>query len=154
MSLIQIGQILSQERKQQGLKLHQVSKMTCISCNKLKAIEEGNESLFKARVHMRGFIQCYLKVLGLQDEKLLELLDSQIFENPLGSFHKVENLNRSWNKVFTLSNIFLSSCIIFFSGSIFWMHWALDKFEKNRSIQSSEKLITPEKQEENFKSKR
>ncbi len=152
MSLIQIGQVLSQEREQQGLDLRQVSKMTCISREKLKAIEEGNESLFKAKVHVRGFIQSYSKVLGLPDEKLLELLDSQTFEHSLSSIQKVENLDRSWNKIFTLSNIFLSSCIIFFSGSIFWMHWTLDQFEKNRAIQSTTDFLPLEKRKSlNFK---
>ena len=150
MSLIQIGQILSREREQQGLNLRQISEMTCICRDQLKALEEGNESLFKAKVHLRGFIQAYSKALGLQDEELLKLLDSQVFDHPLSSIQKVENLDRNWNKVFTLNNIFLSSCIIFFSGSIFWMHWALDEFEQSRAIQSVTKPSKVQKENLRF----
>ena len=143
MSLVQVGQMLIQERKKRGLDLISISKVTRINRYHLKALEEGDESLFKSQVQLRGFIQSYSKALGLLDDQILNLLDSKSLTPSLRSIKKIENLDISWNKIFTLDNIFLSFCIVFFSGSILWMHWTLDNLgEEDRSIQSITNLLS------------
>ena len=144
MNLVQVGQMLSQERKKRGLDLISISKATCINRSQLKALEEGDESLFKSQIQVRGFIQSYSKALGILNDQIVDLLDSESLNPSFSSIEKIENLDRRWNKIITLNNILLSLCIVFFLGSITWMHWVLDKSETSRSIQSITNLLSSE----------
>ena len=70
-TLSDIGLILHEERKRQGLSIADIMAATHISRISLTAIEEGREDALPHKVYAKGFIRNYAQVLGLDAEELL-----------------------------------------------------------------------------------
>ncbi len=143
MSLSQIGQILNQEREHKGLTLRQISNLTCISCTQLKAIEKGDYSKLPAKAYVRGFIQAYSKVLNIDSAPLLEVFGTT-HENERARLKETRDLDKDFERIFTLGHVSLLLLIMVFSGLIVWMRSHLDQYEvdtrKIQSISTSEIL--------------
>lgn len=136
MNLSQIGQILNQEREHKGLTLKQISDATCISCTQLEAVEKGDYSKLPAKAYVRGFIQAYCKVLDIDSVSLLELFGTTHI-NEMAKLKETKDLDKDFEKVFTLGHISLLLLIMVFSGLIMWMRSHLDQYEADsRKIQS------------------
>ena len=136
MSLTQIGQILNQEREHHGLTLRQISEMTCISCTQLEAIEKGNYSKLPAKAYVRGFIQAYCKVLNIDSAPLLEIFGTTHL-NEMAKLKETRDLDKDFERLFTLGHVSLLLLIMVFSGLIIWMRSHLDQYEVDaRKLQS------------------
>jgi len=136
MSLSQIGQILNQEREHYGLSLKQISEATRISRTQLEAIEKGDYSKLPAKAYVRGFIQAYCKVLNMDSDPLLELFGTTHI-NEMARLKETRDLDKDFERLFTLGHVSLLLLIVVFSGVIIWMRSHLNRYEMDaRKLQS------------------
>ena len=84
-TLSDIGLILHEERKRQGLSIADIMAETHISRISLTAIEEGREDALPHKVYAKGFIRNYAQVLGLDAEELLAEYKVETDEEPIKS---------------------------------------------------------------------
>jgi cytoskeletal protein RodZ len=76
-----VGEQLRQAREKQNLSFEQVSDMTKIRGDHLRALEEGNYSIFSAPVYIRGFVRTYANLLKLDTPRLLDQLGHELAES-------------------------------------------------------------------------
>jgi cytoskeletal protein RodZ len=76
-----VGEQLRQAREAQKLQVHEVVDVTHIRGDHLRALEEGNYSVFSAPVYIRGFVRSYSTLLKLDTEKLLEQLGQELADS-------------------------------------------------------------------------
>jgi cytoskeletal protein RodZ len=84
-----VGEQLRTAREAQSLAIHQVADWTKIRSDHIRALEEGNYSVFSAPVYIRGFVRTYATLLKLDAPRILlqlsvELADSGQHEPTLG----------------------------------------------------------------------
>ncbi len=72
-----VGEIIRREREKKGITIEQLSDMTKISKEFIKAIEEENFDLLPGDVYTGGFIRNISMVLGLDPEEMRRLYKSQ-----------------------------------------------------------------------------
>lgn len=89
-----VGDILQRARTRAGLSLDQVAAETRIRFTYLQAIEESRFEKLPGRVYAVGFVKTYAEFLGLDGEKIIQLLKRQSGEKvelkPLASTLPVE----------------------------------------------------------------
>lgn len=73
-----VGQKLRRAREEKGLDLEQVAGETRISLRHLELIERGEFAELPARTYAIGFTRTYARVLGLDDEPLLDQLRAEL----------------------------------------------------------------------------
>jgi cytoskeletal protein RodZ len=73
-----VGEQLRTARETQQLAIHQVADWTKIRGDHLRALEEGNYSMFSAPVYIRGFVRTYATVLKLNAPQILEQLNHEL----------------------------------------------------------------------------
>jgi cytoskeletal protein RodZ len=76
-----VGELLRQAREAQNLEMHQVVDITKIRGDHLRALEEGDYSVFSAPVYIRGFVRSYATLLKLDTEKILEQLGNELADS-------------------------------------------------------------------------
>lgn len=69
--MTKVGDVLRKKRKNLGLTLEEVYKNTKIPIRFIKALEEGDYSVFSNKVHAKGFLKNYTKFLNLDVEQIL-----------------------------------------------------------------------------------
>lgn len=86
---LSVGDILQRARIRNGQSLAEVAEATRIRESYITAIEEGNLSVLPGRIYALGFIKTYAEHLGLDGEKIVQLLKRQsgkkIEHKPLAS---------------------------------------------------------------------
>jgi cytoskeletal protein RodZ len=73
-----VGQQLRQAREAQKLGIHEIVDMTKIRGDHIRALEEGNYSVFSAPVYIRGFVRTYATLLKLDTASVLEQLGREL----------------------------------------------------------------------------
>jgi cytoskeletal protein RodZ len=73
-----VGEQLRTAREQQQLAIHQVADWTKIRGDHIRALEEGNFSVFSAPVYIRGFVRTYATLLKLDSKQILEQLSVEL----------------------------------------------------------------------------
>jgi len=73
--LAEAGRHLREARAKRGWTLPQVAERIHVAIRYLEAIENGDVSGVPAAVYMRGFVINYVRILGLEEEAILRLLD-------------------------------------------------------------------------------
>ena len=68
-----VGSILKNQRAHKKFSLEDVYKFVKIHPNFLRALEEGDYSVFSNKIHATGFLKNYAEFLNLDTEKLLGL---------------------------------------------------------------------------------
>ena len=68
-----IGALLKERRKERKLTLGQISEITKIRSEYLKALEESNYDSFPSEVYLKGFLKNYAKFLGINTERALAM---------------------------------------------------------------------------------
>jgi cytoskeletal protein RodZ len=76
-----VGEQLRKAREAQDLELHDIVDLTKIQSDHLRALEEGNYSVFSAPVYIRGFVRTYATVLHLDTAKILEQLGQELADS-------------------------------------------------------------------------
>lgn len=79
-----VGEILSEKRKDLGLKLEDIEKVTKIRLKYLEAIEKNNFFQIAESTIAKGFIRNYAIVLGLSPENILAVFRRDFRENEKG----------------------------------------------------------------------
>jgi cytoskeleton protein RodZ len=73
-----VAEQLRESRENQKLTLHQVSEVTKIRTDHIRALEEGDFDVFPAPVYIRGFVRTYAMLLKLDVAKTLAGLDAEL----------------------------------------------------------------------------
>lgn len=68
-----VGEVLREERERQRRQLTEIAQQTKIRVEFLQAIEENNFSVLPPSAFVRGFLQNYAHILGLDDSTILAL---------------------------------------------------------------------------------
>jgi len=76
-----VGQQLRQAREAQKMDLHEIVDITKIRADHLRALEEGNYSVFSAPVYIRGFVRSYATLLKLDTAQILEELGHELADS-------------------------------------------------------------------------
>jgi cytoskeletal protein RodZ len=76
-----VGEQLYRGREAQKLAIHQVADMTKIRGDHIRALEDGNYSVFSAPVYIRGFVRTYSNLLKLDTPRILEQLGQELAES-------------------------------------------------------------------------
>lgn len=72
----EIGELLRQERMQQGMSLETVMKLTKVSRRHLEALEDGRTDDLPHSVYVKGFVKAYAEVLRLEIKGLPQILEN------------------------------------------------------------------------------
>jgi cytoskeletal protein RodZ len=73
-----VGEQLRSAREAQNLAIHQVADWTKIRGDHIRALEEGNYSVFSAPVYIRGFVRTYATLLKLDATVILQQLNQEL----------------------------------------------------------------------------
>jgi cytoskeletal protein RodZ len=73
-----VGEQLRTAREEQKLAIHQVADWTKIRGDHIRALEEGNYSVFSAPVYIRGFVRTYATLLKLDPRQVLSQLNVEL----------------------------------------------------------------------------
>jgi len=76
-----VGEQLRQAREEQKLSFTHVADLTKIRSDHLRALEEGNYSIFSAPVYIRGFVRTYSNLLRLDTARIIEQLGHELAES-------------------------------------------------------------------------
>jgi len=76
-----VGEQLRTAREAQNLAIHQVADMTKIRGDHIRALEEGNFSVFSAPVYIRGFVRTYATLLKLDATQVLKQLGLELSDS-------------------------------------------------------------------------
>ena len=68
-------------REAQKLAIHQVADWTKIRGDHIRALEEGNYSVFSAPVYIRGFVRTYATLLKLDAAQVLQQLNHELADS-------------------------------------------------------------------------
>jgi cytoskeletal protein RodZ len=79
--MLNVGEQLREARGEQNLSVDEVADMTNIRGDHIRALEEGNYSIFSAPVYIRGFVRTYANLLKLDTALLLEQLGRELAES-------------------------------------------------------------------------
>ena len=77
-----VGEQLRIARESQNLAIHQVADWTKIRGDHIRALEEGNYSVFSAPVYIRGSVRTYATLLKLDPAIILGQLNQQDGAHP------------------------------------------------------------------------
>jgi cytoskeletal protein RodZ len=70
--MLEIGQVLTQERRKRGLSLSDVEKAIKVRSKYLKALEESNFDVIPGDAYVVGFLKLYANFLGLDSKPLID----------------------------------------------------------------------------------
>jgi len=73
-----VGEQLRLAREAKKISLHEVVDVTKIRADHLRALEEGDYSVFSAPVYIRGFVRSYATLLKLDTAQVLEELGHEL----------------------------------------------------------------------------
>jgi cytoskeletal protein RodZ len=76
-----VGEQLKKAREAQKLGVHEIVDLTKIRGDHLRALEEGNYSVFSAPVYIRGFVRTYSTLLKLDTAQILEQLGRELADS-------------------------------------------------------------------------
>jgi cytoskeleton protein RodZ len=76
-----VGEQLRAARETQQLAIHQVADWTKIRGDHIRALEEGNYSVFSAPVYIRGFVRTYATLLKLDAAHILKQLSLELADS-------------------------------------------------------------------------
>jgi len=76
-----VGEQLRKAREAQELELHDIVDLTKIQSDHLRALEEGDYSVFSAPVYIRGFVRTYATLLKLDTARILEQLGQELADS-------------------------------------------------------------------------
>lgn len=76
-----VAQQLREAREAQKLSIQQVADFTKFRNDHIRAVEEGNYSVFSAKVYVRGFVRSYATLLKLNVTQIMAALDAELAQS-------------------------------------------------------------------------
>ena len=118
-----VGDILKKKREELGLDLKEISKITRIKYDNLKAIEEGDFEKLPVEVYVRGYIREYAKILNIDPENVIDLYVQQISPKTLSQTESIEipHKERSQGKGLKIRPLLLPVLSLLFLASILFL---------------------------------
>jgi cytoskeletal protein RodZ len=80
-TVLTVGEQLRKAREAQKLDVQEIVDQTKIRGDHLRALEEGNYSVFSAPVYIRGFVRTYATLLKLDTAQILEQLGQELADS-------------------------------------------------------------------------
>ena len=77
-----VGEQLRFAREAQKLTIHQAAEATKIRSDHIRALEEGDYSVFSAPVYVRGSVRTYATLLKLPAPKIIEQVNAELAQSP------------------------------------------------------------------------
>jgi cytoskeletal protein RodZ len=116
-----IGIALRNKRKELSYTLEHVSEITRINLTSLRNIEEGNLDNLSGLVFVKGFIRNYAKLLGIDSNWMIEVLNNVYSPNKQGDGNFNEDVlnkeTKSSGIFMAFGAVFLIACIV---GFLYW----------------------------------
>lgn len=127
---------LRQAREARKLTINQVADVTKIRTDHIRALEQGNYSVFSAPVYIRGFVRVYAVLLKLDGAQIMRSLDAELSETekfrepppltdrPKGilDFVTLQLSKVDWRKGVIALAAFLAIAVVITIASI-WIHY-------------------------------
>src|SRR5699024_6945091 len=110
--MMEIGQILKEEREAQQLSLDDIQEMTKIQKRYLQSIEDNDFSSLPGRFYARAFIKEYALVLNMDYELLLQNFDQEDIEEETAQYSNVRRTQRARAPKSTAILSFLPTVIV------------------------------------------
>ena len=118
------GSFLREAREAQGLSLAEVAGALKFSVRQIEALENDNHEHLQGKTFLRGFIRAYARMLKLQPEPLLEMLESESVEpveqiippDNMGETNPVPFYRRHVKVILTV----IASCIVV--AGVAWLY--------------------------------
>jgi len=118
-----VGSILKTAREEKALSLDRVKKATKIHPRFLKALEEGDYSVFSSPVHLKGFLRTYARFLELDEEEVMAFLrreyDEKKVQRRIEQVKALQGSRMFWTPGWVIS-IFAAVLVLVFFGYLFW----------------------------------
>jgi cytoskeletal protein RodZ len=76
-----VGEQLRQAREARKIRVEEISEQTKIRGDHIRALEQGNYSVFSAPVYIRGFVRTYATLLKLDTAQILEQLGRELADS-------------------------------------------------------------------------
>ncbi len=73
-----VAEQLRTTREARKLTVHQVADVTKVRADHIRAVEEGNYTVFSAPVYIRGFVRSYATLLKLDVPQIMAALDAEL----------------------------------------------------------------------------
>jgi cytoskeleton protein RodZ len=73
-----VAEQLRHGREKSGLSVHAVAEATKIRTDHIRALEEGNYTVFSAPIYIRGFVRTYASLLRLNVAQIVADLDAEL----------------------------------------------------------------------------
>ena len=80
--MVRVGELLRQNREEQGLSLTDIEAATSIRAKYLQAIEDGDYSSLPGEVFAKGFVRNYAIILGLDGNEFMEIFKLELASTP------------------------------------------------------------------------
>ncbi len=122
-----VGDILKNERLKRNVSLYDLSRISRIKKEYLKALENNDFENLPSAVFVKGYIATYARILGFDKAPVLAVLRRDFIEDPTGKLlpKKRQNINKKrFFKPFTLASIFIFIVFSIVGGYLFWQ-WKL-----------------------------
>ena len=140
-NLLSIGTFLKSEREKKGYTLDQMASEIRLRQYLLEAIENENWDILPAPVFVKGFIRSYAKVLGLNEEEIVNKYDSiGELKEPLPKPLAKPIRSRSTPIILIILVLGVIAAIIFFWRSSETPNSTLEAPEKNPETRINEML--------------
>jgi cytoskeleton protein RodZ len=76
--LLQIGQLLREEREERAISLSDVSEALLVRKSVVAALESGRWELLPHQVYVKGYVKQYARYLGMNHDVLQELFKNSL----------------------------------------------------------------------------
>jgi cytoskeletal protein RodZ len=91
----EIGKLLKEEREKLNLSLADAHKATKVQEKYLKAIEDGDTTIFFAEVYYKSFVRSYSKLLGFDPEEIINMINIKNQKKSLKNECENKNIKKS-----------------------------------------------------------
>lgn len=120
------GALLSAEREKQGLSRADVAQRLCMSVSQVEALESGDFSRLAPGPFVRGFARNYARVLGLDAESVVGLIQRDLPSTPPPALAvpsqgiQFDPFGRKWTPAALRASIVAALVLVASVGSLYW----------------------------------
>ncbi|MDC0980342.1 helix-turn-helix domain-containing protein [Bdellovibrionales bacterium] len=134
--MIEVGQILKQEREKQGHSIRSIAQTTKINASVIVAIEEGDRELLPQEIFLKGFLRTYAHFLHLNPTDIIELYNQTTEKNSEEVLQPVNPPRRSFlgDRYSFASKGIAVLVIVLLISAIIVINTLIQKYEKEGEI--------------------
>jgi cytoskeletal protein RodZ len=129
---IPVGEILRRTRMHYNKPLEEVERVLCIKASQLEALENGDMSRLPGQVYIIGFVRTYSEYLGLEGDRMVELLKIQygdVEEQPELAFPVPASESKIPNR-----NVLFLSFVVLLVFAVTWSYLGKNNTEEEQMV--------------------